>query len=109
MITLTIKKADNSIYWVERFNSQAHADKWLAEEMTRPYWLNSYVATSVETLPPVPTAEEIAAKAADDAANENARQFLKGLHLADLTDPVNGQANICKAIMKLVKHVRADQ
>lgn len=51
MVTLTIKKADGSTYWTEYFNDQAACDKWLNEEMTRPYWKSTYTAVSVSSVP----------------------------------------------------------
>lgn len=46
-VKLTIKRADDSIYWVEHFNSVTEQERWLAEEMTRPYWDPTYT-TEVE-------------------------------------------------------------
>lgn len=52
IVTLVIKREDNSIYWTEHFNDQVTADKWLADEMTRPYWDKTWTATkTVEEIP----------------------------------------------------------
>lgn len=39
---LTILKEDDSIYWVEYFNSKEALDHWFEEEKTRPYWFVNY-------------------------------------------------------------------
>lgn len=54
MITLTIFKKDGSVYWVEHFNSKAEADKWIAEEKTRPYYGKDW---TVEIVEPAPASE----------------------------------------------------
>lgn len=38
MFRLEIKKVDGSHYWTQDFDLLAHAESWLAEEQTRPYW-----------------------------------------------------------------------
>lgn len=43
---LEIFKPDASLYWSETFNTEEEKDKWLASEMTRPYW-NELFTTSV--------------------------------------------------------------
>lgn len=54
MIVLTILKADGSTYWVEHFNTMADANRWIAEEQTRPYWDATWTYTIVDnTVPPV--------------------------------------------------------
>lgn len=66
MIILIIKRADDSVYWKEVFQSQQEADKWLAEEQTRKYWDDTYTYEFIDN-----TADEIAkieaAKIIDDA------------------------------------------
>lgn len=42
MIKLTIFNPDLSVYWIESFNNQIDAHKWLDEEKTRPYWNNEF-------------------------------------------------------------------
>jgi hypothetical protein len=42
MFQLIIKREDESIYWIEYFNNEEAALKWLQEEMTRPYWDITY-------------------------------------------------------------------
>lgn len=61
MSTLTIFRADGSVYWTEYFNDRASAQAWLAEEQTRPYWDPGFTYTITE--PSAPTAEELAALA----------------------------------------------
>lgn len=46
-VKLTIKRSDDTVYWVEFFNSVAAQERWLSEEMTRPYWDPTYT-TEVE-------------------------------------------------------------
>ena len=48
MFKLTIKRKDNSIYWVEHFNSQSELNNWLTEERTRPYWDSSFKVATEE-------------------------------------------------------------
>jgi hypothetical protein len=60
---LVIKKQDNSIYWVDHFASLEQGQKWLAEEMTRPYWDATYTAEFIDTTPPPPTQAELDAAA----------------------------------------------
>jgi len=43
-ILLTIKRADGSVYWMERFNKQVDGDAWLAREKARSYWEKSWTA-----------------------------------------------------------------
>lgn len=65
MVKLEIKKADGSIYWTEHFITVAEKDKWLAEEMTRPYWNASYslvVTVIPDTIPPAPSSEKVDAR-----------------------------------------------
>ncbi len=67
-IRLDIKKADGSTYWQPvYFNSQAEGDTWLAAEKLKPYWGKGFTTTFTDMNPP-PTADQIAAKAAVDAA-----------------------------------------
>ena len=42
-ITLTITRADGSVYWTEHFSKQTQGDAWLATEKTRSYWNPTYV------------------------------------------------------------------
>lgn len=105
MITLTIKKQDGSVYWKEHFNKLDDCDKWLAEEKTRPYWDETYTHEILDKTPPPPTAEELAAIAAEENAHKEAKQFLKGLKKSDLVD-----LDKCStAIMRIVKYLRADK
>lgn len=54
MIVLTISRADGSTYWVEHFNTIADANRWIAEEQTRPYWDATWTYTILDnTVPPV--------------------------------------------------------
>lgn len=39
---LTIKKADQSIYWVEMFKTEEAALEWLTAEQSRSYWKTEY-------------------------------------------------------------------
>lgn len=55
MITLTIRKADGSVYWVEYFNSVGDCNTWLTIERTRSYWVSSYTTSIVDnTVIPTP-------------------------------------------------------
>lgn len=42
MIKLIITRQDGTIYWIEHFNDIDSCNKWLADEMTRPYWDLTY-------------------------------------------------------------------
>lgn len=42
MVTVTIKRADGSEYFKSYFNSLADAEKWIAEEKTRPYYQKEF-------------------------------------------------------------------
>lgn len=53
-----IKKSDESIYWIEKFNTLEAAQAWLATEQTRPYWDATYTYT-ITDVTPVPTTEEL--------------------------------------------------
>ncbi len=79
MISLTIRKQDNSIYWVERFNTIIDAEKWIAEEKTRPYWQNHNKerwTVTIEDKTHVPTPVEIAAAEALKTARQARLQVL---------------------------------
>jgi hypothetical protein len=90
MITLTIRKADNSIYWTEYFNSVDEANKWLDIERTRSYWIQSYTTQIIDNTPPQP--EKDAAAAAELLRKTKIAevvQNLRDLHdipVADLTN-----------------------
>ena len=88
MITLTIKKADGSLYWTEYFNDQNSCDAWLASEKTRPYWDKNYMASSVTSVAPViDPVIEIARKAKIDAASAALAAFDKAkFTAADVPD-----------------------
>ena len=45
---LKIKRQDNSIYWVEHFNSIESLNIWLTEEQTRPYWDSTWTFEKYE-------------------------------------------------------------
>lgn len=45
---LTIKRSDDSIYWTEHFNYTEDLVRWIDEEKTRPYWIESYVIETVK-------------------------------------------------------------
>lgn len=89
MFELTITKPDGSTYWIERFPTQAAAQKWLGEEITRKYWNPDFVCQIVDKTPPpkpAPTPEELAAIAAKKAQIATLRQRLIDLDAqADLT------------------------
>lgn len=85
MITLTIKNSDGSVYWVEHFNDQPSCDKWLAEEMKRPYWDASRTAQWVDDTPPPPTQDQqIDAKLAQMRSKRN--QLLSACDWTQLAD-----------------------
>jgi hypothetical protein len=69
MIKLKILNGESE-HWVEYFNSQAQADRWLSEEVARPYWSDGYQVV-YENLGP--TNEEKALADAADAQAEAAR------------------------------------
>jgi hypothetical protein len=51
MFQLIIKRQDESIYWIEHFNDLPSLNRWLAEEMTRPYWDPTYTHEIVDNTP----------------------------------------------------------
>lgn len=63
MITLTILRADGSLYWTEYFNDMASAQAWLATEQTRPYWQASFTTTFTDTTPLPPTQAQVTSAA----------------------------------------------
>jgi len=40
---LVLHKTDNSIYWIEHFQSIEELDAWLVEEKTRSYYDSTYI------------------------------------------------------------------
>ena len=64
MITLTIKKSDDSIYWIERFSTIEEANKWLNDEKEKSYWDKSYTWELVDD---TPSSEQLAQIEADIA------------------------------------------
>jgi hypothetical protein len=85
MITLTIKKQDKSIYWIEQFNSQEEADSWLIEEKTRPYWDETYVCEFEDNKKELEKAKKAEAKkeAERQAKIASASEKLKALGITD--------------------------
>jgi hypothetical protein len=82
MHKLTILKEDSSVYWVEHFNSEEEANRWIAEEVTRPYWVSSYTY-QIEKLPePNPVFLEQQLQILNQEKN-SAKQKLKALGLTD--------------------------
>jgi len=57
MVTVKLTQKDNQV-WECYFDKRTQADKWLAEEQTRPYWdkYESYEITGEDT--PDPNQEE---------------------------------------------------
>ena len=51
MYKLEIKKADDSIYWVDHFRTMSEGQKWIDEEQTSRYWNRSYSNTIVRIGP----------------------------------------------------------
>jgi hypothetical protein len=68
MFKLIIKKQDGSLYWTEHFNTLDDADKWLDEEMTRPYWDATLTSEIIDMTPSPPTQEELTQQATNLAA-----------------------------------------
>lgn len=84
MIILTIKKDKDTTYWVERFKDQNSADKWLAEEMTKPYWDKLYTYSFEDDSPtPREIADFEAAKADRSSKRTSGIAKLKDLGLSD--------------------------
>lgn len=106
-LRLDIKKETGEIYWTEYFNSESDLKKWVDAEKSRPYWVSREAWEFVvsDLTPPPPTAEEIAAQEAEKAEDEKVRKFLKGLKKSDLVDV----PTCAEAIMKIIKHLRADR
>jgi hypothetical protein len=81
MITLTIKKKDGSIYWVENFNDLAAANLWLLEEEKKFYWDPTYTHTMIDD---TPSAEDLTAAAAAAAGAATATAALRASALTKL-------------------------
>ena len=99
MFELTIKKENGDTYWVERFNTLAAAQKWIAIEQTRSYWDPAYTYEIVDKTPPPPTQDEL------DAIDQRKQQLqvlkarLKALAAqSDLT-----AAEVKELVLKLAK------
>lgn len=99
MFELTIRRQDGTVYWVEHFNDLASAQKWIAEEQTRPYWNNSYTYQIVDRTPPPKTPEEIAAEETKRLQIVALRQRIRAL--ADQSDLT--AAEVKEAIFKFIK------
>lgn len=54
MFKLTIKNADASVYWTQKFKDMTILDLWLNEEKTRPYWKQDFTTEVLEIVPPPP-------------------------------------------------------
>ncbi|CAK0739676.1 hypothetical protein CCP2SC5_1020025 [Azospirillaceae bacterium] len=126
MIKLIVKEPDGSQYWVERFRDAESAKAWADEEITRPYWVADrtfefyddgdpliLVDGKLELAPDKKAEREAKmladaqAKALEESDAAQVKVFLKGLKKADL---VAGGVDACAtAIMKIVKHLRADK
>lgn len=68
MFKLEIKESDGKTYWVTHFSSQTHAEEWIKEEKTRPYWKAGLTTELTEIYKPTP--EEIALREGLEAANK---------------------------------------
>lgn len=105
MIKLEIKKPNGEIYWTEHFSNLESANKWLDEEKTRKYWNDDFTHEFIDLTPPPKTPDEIAKEAVEQVERDEAKLFLKQLKKSDLVD-----LDTCaSAIMKIVKHLRADK
>jgi hypothetical protein len=105
MIEIKILKPDGSVYWQMLVDSVSESERWVAEEKTRPYWKAGFTVVLTDKSPPPPTQAEVDAIAADLADMNANKSFLKGLKQSDLTDV----ASCARAIMKIIKHLRADK
>jgi hypothetical protein len=81
VITLTIYKARDVVYWVERFNTIEECNKWLAVEQTRPYWGKSFTYEIVDN---TPSAEVIAAANAAALAAYEAKTSARSVAIAKI-------------------------
>lgn len=63
MVSMVILRKDATTYWEDSFQDIATANKWVAEEQTRPYWDKSYTVTLTDH-----ALEEAAAAAANARA-----------------------------------------
>jgi hypothetical protein len=97
MFELTIKNKDGSTYWVERFNSQTEAEKWLATEQTRKYWKEDFSWEIVDKTPPPPppSQEELDRRAAILSLKQRIKELA---NQADLT-----AGEVKESIHKLIK------
>jgi hypothetical protein len=67
MFKLTILRQDNTIYWVEHFNTQVELDVWLTEEQTRPYWDITFITQIDDLTPIIDPVQLLAQKESDEA------------------------------------------
>ncbi len=80
MVTLTIKKSDGSVYWIDQFQDQASCDKWIANEQTQFYWDRTYTFSSIDTTPDPSIAAAAKAAQIQLAIDQNARlQLVKAV------------------------------
>lgn len=98
MFKLTIKRADGTTYWIERFNRRVDLDAWLADEQTRPYWDSDFTTEIEDITPPVDAAAE-AARAAREARRNALTAKFKTLTPAD----VNNIAKIQPLFLELLE------
>lgn len=57
MFKLTIKNADASVYWTQKFKTMALLNAWLDEEKTRSYWKQEFT-TEILDVTPVPVSPD---------------------------------------------------
>jgi hypothetical protein len=101
MFKLIIKRADNSIYWVEYFHSQNELTRWLTVEMTRPYWLPEFTTETIDMTPPPPSQDELDAIAAKQNQMTTFKHRVRSLaRQNDLT-----AAEIKEALWKYLKAI----
>jgi len=75
MYKIEILKSDGSLYWKEQFNKQSEAEKWIAEEQTRPYYNQSFTYSITRV---GKTDEQLAQAAASEETKKNKRnQYIK--------------------------------
>ena len=95
MFELIVKRLDGFTQLKEYFNTRESANKWISEEMTRPYWVSSHSFEVIDHNPVPPTQEEIDAKIAAETAKKSAMSALK-----TRLDSLDGQADLTAVELK---------
>lgn len=61
MIKVILKRANGSIYWREEFKTLQEADKWIKNEQSKSYWLDTNIVETIDKTAEVEAEKEAAA------------------------------------------------